>query len=75
MKPIGIASADNSYLIIARTVGRKESRRMRDCENCTHYVVTDEKQNYEQSGCGTYTQQIMGCGKWDCEFEPRKENK
>lgn len=42
----------------------------RDCRNCVHYVVKDEKHNYDQNGCGTYTQKIYGCEEFECHFEP-----
>lgn len=47
---------------------------MRDCKNCKHYVIKDTKHNYEQNGCGTYTQYIYGCESWECEFEPKEED-
>ena len=47
----------------------------RDCKNCKHYVVSDTKHNYEQNGCGTYTQKIYSCEKWECEYEPKDECK
>ena len=44
----------------------------RKCSECEHYVVKDEKINYEQNGCGTYTQKIYGCELWDCSFQERE---
>ena len=43
----------------------------RSCKNCKHYVVSDTKINYEQNGCGTYTQYIYSCEKRMCEFKPK----
>ena len=45
----------------------------RKCSECEHYVVKDEKINYEQNGCGTCTQKIYGYELWDCEFQPKEE--
>lgn len=44
---------------------------MRQCDKCAHYVVKDEKINYEQNGCGICTQKIYGCELWDCEFKEK----
>lgn len=47
---------------------------MTKCGKCKHYVVKDTKINFEMSGCGTYTQYIMGCElseKCECDFEAK----